>query len=124
LFALDKDGDGQAGAGTGDFFININNGQLVIENNNVARYYISGQTNQALMNFYAGDGRIEAQNLIAQQIKIFHRGSNDMIVHPVQSLVGTDLYGGGLFSTGNLISVTHPPDFNIPVHYTGSVIFQ
>lgn len=125
LFSLDSDGDGVEGAGTGDFFITVNNDQLVILNNNVSRYYISGQTNEALLNFYAGDGRIEAQNLIAQHIKIYHRGSNDMIVHPIQSLTGADYNGGGLFSTGNLISVTFPPIRSpLPVHYIGQVIYQ
>ena len=130
LFALDSDGDGREGAGTGDFFIAINNYQLVILNNNVSRYYITGQTNEALLNFYAGDGRIEAQNLIAQNIKVFHRGSNDMIVHPIQSLTATlnPITGeviGGLFSTGNLISVNYPPIHNpLPVYYQGQVIYN
>ncbi len=124
LFSLDRDGDGMEGAGTGDFYINVNNSQLVIENNNVSRFYLSGQTNEALLNLYAGDGRIEAQDLIAQHIKVYHRGSNDMIVHPIQSLTGGSLNGGGLFSTGNLISVTYPPIRTpLPVHYIGQVIY-
>ena len=50
LFALDKNGDGISGAGTGDFFISVNNNQLVIENNNLSRYFISGATQQAIFN--------------------------------------------------------------------------
>ena len=53
------------------FFINVNNGQLVIENNNVSRYYISGTTTEGLFNIYAGDGRIDASNLLAQRVKVF-----------------------------------------------------
>lgn len=127
LFAFDTDGDGREGAGTGDFFITINNanpnpigqqGQLVILNNNVSRYYISGQTNQAVFNFYAGDGRIEAENLTAQFIELFHRGSNDMIVKPMQSITGT------MVSTGNVILKNNPPIVTVQQLYQGQVIYN
>lgn len=118
LFALDKDGDGKEGAGTSDFYINVNNSQLVIENNNVARYFISGNTNQAFFNFYAGDGRIEAPNLTAQTIKVFHRGSNDMIVKPIQSIVGK------MVSTGDIILKNNPPIVDVEELYQGQVIYN
>jgi hypothetical protein len=118
LFSLDSDGDGVEGAGTGDFFININNAQLVIINNNVSRYYISGQTGEALLNLYAGDGRIEAQNLTAQTIKVYHRGSNDMIVRPIQSITGK------LVSTGNVVLMNNPAVVNVEQLYQGQVIYN
>jgi hypothetical protein len=118
LFSLDSDGDGIEGAGTGDFFMNINNGQLVIINNNVSRYYISGQTGEALLNLYAGDGRVEAQNLTAQTIKVYHRGSNDMIVRPIQSITGK------LLSTGNVVLMNNPPIVNVEQLYQGQVIYN
>ncbi|MGG7036921.1 MAG: GIN domain-containing protein, partial [Flavobacterium sp.] len=68
LISLDEISDGKNGSGTGDFHIQVNNSQTIIENNNVSRFYISGQTNEAVMNFYNGNGRIEAGNLIAQNI--------------------------------------------------------
>lgn len=118
LFALDKDGDGREGAGTSDFYITINNSQLVIENNNVARYFISGTTNEAFFNFYSGDGRIEAPNLTAQTIKVFHRGSNDMIVKPIQSIKGK------MVSTGNIILKNNPPIVDVEELYQGHVIYN
>ncbi|WP_395065968.1 head GIN domain-containing protein [Flavobacterium sp.] len=118
ISALDKDADGEEGAGTGDFYINVNNNQLVIENNNVSRYFISGTTNEALLNLYAGDGRIDAQELTAQNIKIYHRGSNDMIVKPIQSITGE------MVSTGNIILKNNPPIVNIQQLYQGHVIYN
>lgn len=118
LFALDKDADGREGSGTNDFYIEINNNQLVIENNNVARYFISGTTNEANLNFYAGDGRIDASNLTAQTIKVFHRGSNDMIVRPIQSITGK------MVSTGNIILKNNPPIVNVQQLYQGHVIYN
>jgi hypothetical protein len=118
LFALDVDGDGIDGAGTNDFHIQVNNSQLVIETNNVARFYISGATGEALLNFYEGDSRIEAQNLIAQKIKVYHRGSNDMIVKPIQSITGK------MVSTGNVVLKNNPPIVDVEQLYHGKVIYN
>jgi hypothetical protein len=118
LFALDKDGDGRDGAGTNDFYLNINNNQLVIENNNVARYFISGTTNEANFNLYAGDGRIDASNLTTQTLKVFHRGSNDMIVRPMQSIIGK------MVSTGNIILKNNPPLVDVQQWYQGHIIYN
>ena len=115
--AMDKDGDGESGAGTGDFILNVNNDYLNIANNNVSRFYLSGQTNTANFNFYFGDGRIEAQDLIAQHMLIYHRGSNDMIVRPIQSITGT------MVSTGNVILKNVPPIVEIQELYQGIVIY-
>jgi len=118
LYAFDKNGDGREGAGTSDFHININNSLLVIENNNVARYFISGNTVNATFNFYAGDGRIEAANLTAQYINVYHRGSNDMTVKPIQSIRGK------MVSTGDIILKNNPPIVDVEQLYQGQVIYN
>lgn len=117
FIAIDKDGDGESGAGTGDFILNVDNGYLNIANNNVSRFYLSGQTNTANFNFYFGDGRIEAQNLTAQNIIVYHRGSNDMVVNPIQSISGT------MNSTGNIILKNAPPIVQVEELYRGRVIY-
>ena len=118
IYALDKDADGEEGAGTGDFYISVNNNQLVIENNNVSRYFISGTTNEANLNLYAGDGRIDASNLTAQTIKVYHRGSNDMLVRPIQSITGK------MVSTGDIILKNNPPIVDVQQLYQGHVIYN
>lgn len=117
FIAMDKDGDGEAGAGTGDFILNIDNDYLNVANNNVSRFYISGQTNTADFNFYFGDGRIEAQDLIAQNMKVYHRGSNDMIVRPIQKITGK------MVSTGNVVLKNVPPLVQVEELYQGRVIY-
>lgn len=106
------------GAGTNDFHIQVENGQTVVENNNVSRFYLSGHTNQALLNLYDGNGRIQAENLIAQEVVLFHRGSNDMVVYPVQKIKGK------MVSTGNVVLKNIPL---LPVEveqlYHGRVIY-
>jgi hypothetical protein len=105
------------GAGTNDFHIQVDNYQTVIENNNVSRYYISGQTDEVLLNFYDGHGRFEGENLIAKRIKVFHRGSNDMVVHPIDSIYGK------MVSTGNIILKNVPPIVDVEALYQGHVVY-
>lgn len=118
VYAYDTNADGLEGAGTGDFHLTVNCTTLEIGSNNVARFYLSGTANQANFNLYAGDSRIEAPNLLAQNIAVFHRGSNDMIVHPIQSITGR------LMSTGNLILTSTPPVVDIEQLYQGYVIYN
>ena len=118
ILSLDTEADGESGAGTGDFVLNLDTTYLTISNNNVSRFYLSGQTENATFNFYFGDGRIEAQDLIAQHINVFHRGSNDMIVYPVQSVTGV------LNSTGNVVLKNVPPIVTpLDVLFTGHIVY-
>ena len=106
------------GAGTGDFYLQINNNNLVVDSNNISNFYLSGQTDTFNANFYEGNGRIEAANLTANNLIVFHRGSNDMIVKPMQSIKGN------MYSTGNIICKNHPPVVDVTPHYQGQLIFN
>ena len=113
LFSIDA----SDGAGTGDFNIQVANGQLVVESNNVSNFYVSGQCEEMLLNFYFGNGRFYGEDLYAENIKIFQRGSNDMIVFPVAKIEGT------IFSTGNVILKNVPPVVDVEEVFTGRVIY-
>lgn len=114
LFSLGDDGDE---AGTGDFYVLVNNGQLVIESNNISNFYINGNCDEMLLNFYFGNGRFNGENLIVEKINIFHRGTNDMIVKPIQSI------NGSIHATGNVVLENVPPVVNVEEVYTGRVIY-
>lgn len=106
------------GAATGDFNLKIDNNQLVIESNNVANFYISGKTKDFLASFYEGNGRIEAANLLADSINVFHRGSNDMVLNPQIKMTGK------MVSTGNIIC-KNPNVINEVVSlFQGQVLFN
>ena len=113
LFALNE-----AEAGTGDFYFNINNGQTVIESNHVSNFYISGNTSELLCNFYFGTGKFYGENFICQNIKIFQRGSNDMILKPIQSI------SGKILNTGNVILKNNPPIINVEQLFSGHLIMN
>lgn len=102
----------------GDFRLAVNLTTLRIVTNNISSFYITGQTENLNIGFFAGAGRFEGENLIAQNVNVFHRGSNDMIVNPQQSLTGE------LRSTGDLISVNHPPIVDVEQFYTGQLIIE
>ncbi|MBN4070375.1 DUF2807 domain-containing protein [Olleya sp. AH-315-F22] len=101
----------------GDFRLNVNTMQLRITANNISSFYITGQTENLNIGFFAGSGRFEGENLIAENVDVFHRGSNDMIVNPQQSITGE------LRSTGDLISRNQPPIVEVQQFYTGQLIF-
>ncbi|MEZ4795615.1 MAG: head GIN domain-containing protein [Flavobacteriaceae bacterium] len=102
----------------GDFRLQVEVDKLNAVANNISSFYISGTVNNLIIGFFSGAGRFEGENLIAQNIEVFHRGSNDMIVNPQMSL------SGELRGTGNLISVNQPPMVNVQQFYTGALIFE
>jgi hypothetical protein len=62
LFSIDL----TDGAGTGDFYIAVDNVvQLIVESNNVSNFYINGFVDQMVLSFYFGNGRFYGQNLNA-----------------------------------------------------------
>jgi Putative auto-transporter adhesin, head GIN domain len=118
IIAVDKNGDGKEGSGTGDFFLNITNDQLVIVNNSLSRYYLSGTTKQFTIGIYNGDGRIEAQNFLADNCYLYHRGSNDVVVSVNQKMEGK------LVSTGNLILKKTPAILSVEELYLGRILYN
>lgn len=105
-------------AGTGDFRLKMQSGQLVVETNTLAGYIIEGEVQELLVNFYAGDGKFEGANLHANTIKVFQRSSNDLILYPIESIEG-DIYG-----LGNVILKNNPATVQVTEHYTGKLIIE
>lgn len=102
----------------GDFRLEVDTNKLRIVTNNISSQYISGKTNDLYVGYFAGAGRFEGANLIAQHVQISHRGSNDMIVNPQQSLTGV------LRGVGDLISINRPSVVDVEQLYSGSLIFN
>ena len=106
------------GAGTGDFHLTVNNDVLEINTNNVAGFYLSGATVNLIAGFYEGNGILQAQDLISYSVYLFHRGSNDIYVHPTNDI------SGNIYSTGNVYCCPQPPIVNVERHYKGKLIFN
>ena len=117
LYSLD-DGDGFDGVGTGDFHLNVDNTYLSVETNNISQFHISGKTKQFNVRFYSGNGILKAGQLQANNISIFHRGTNDMFVHPLHEIKG-DIY-----NLGNVYAGFRPEIVEVNEHYRGKLIFN
>lgn len=114
LFTLEE----EKVTGTGDFRLNLQCGQLVVESNTLAGYFIEGEVQELLVNFYSGDGKFVGTNFQATKIKVFHRSSNNLILYPTESIMG-DIYGNG-----NIILKNIPSIIQITEHYTGKLIIE
>ena len=102
----------------GDFRLQINSSRLNVVSNNISSFYISGQVDDLSIGFFSGAGRFQGEDLLAENVAVYHRGSNDMIVNPISSLTGE------LRGTGDLISLNNPPVVEIAQLYTGQLIFE
>lgn len=102
----------------GDFYLNLDVNELSILSNNLSSFYLSGTVDNFNINLSDGDGRIEAEDLTAKQIEVYHRGSNDIILTPTEQIEGT------ILGTGNVILKNTPPLVNVEVLYTGQLILE
>jgi hypothetical protein len=113
LFSIDIND----GAGTGDFRLALRTTNLYVESNNVSNFYLTGQTENLHVFFSWGNGIFYGENLVANTITLFHRGSNDMILFPFNSITGN------IYSTGNVVLKNNPIESpNIIQHFTGRLI--
>ena len=67
---------------------------------------------------YAGDCRIYSEDLIIQNLSVFHRSSGPMVVNPQQSIKGK------IVSLGDVISKNKPPIVEVEELYRGRLIFE
>ncbi len=102
----------------GDFDLHIQNQTLKIISNGSSIFTITGTTTNLQIGFYSGSSRFIGSNLIATNILVVQKSTNDMLIHPINRLEGD------IFSIGDVISYNHPNSIDITEHYTGRLIFN
>ncbi len=102
----------------GDFKLNLEVESLNVVANGLSKFYLSGSATTANFGLYAGDCRIFSENLIVQNLFIFHRSTGEMVVNPQQAIRGK------IVSLGNVISKTRPPIVEVEELYRGKLIFE
>ncbi|MDH5365796.1 MAG: DUF2807 domain-containing protein [Cyclobacteriaceae bacterium] len=102
---------------SGDYYLDVTGRELRISSNKVSNFYINGSIEKLFVGFYSGQGRFEGTDLIANNVNIFHRGSNDMMVNPQLLLTGS------IEAFGNLIVTNVPDSVNIIQNGPGQVIY-
>ena len=105
-------------AASGNFYLNLNAQNFVIESNSIASFFLSGNANIFTINYYAGNGRCDASLLTANEVNVFHRSTNNILVRPQTAL------RGNLYSTGNLIYSIVPEILDVNTYFSGQLIFQ
>lgn len=102
----------------GSFDIELASESVSIVSNGIAFFQLTGTTINFNINVAAGDSRIEAENLIAENVNLNHRGSNDVFVNPQQSITGV------VRGNGDVISSNRPPEIDVEELFNGRLIFR
>lgn len=102
----------------GDFILDLEVQNLRITNDNYSHFFLTGSVENFNGFFAAGNGRLEARELIVQNYDLFHRGTNKLIINPQQSLKGE------IVSYGDIISVNRPPEVDVKEKFRGKLIFE
>jgi len=102
----------------GEFDLEVDTQDLGVVVNGIAYFQLKGNTENLRLTIAAGDSRIEAGNLTAQNVSLNHRGSNDMFVNPQRSISGT------IRGTGDVISANRPENVAVEELYKGRLVFQ
>lgn len=110
--------DPEAEYTSGLFDLEIENQSVTIVSNGLSYYKLRGATNNFNVTLAAGDSRVEAKDLVAQNIRINHRASNDILITPQVVLRGE------ISGTGDVISYNTPATVNVQELYKGKLIFK
>ena len=102
----------------GEFDLELNAENVIIIVNGIAYFKLNGNTENLNITIAAGDSRIDAASLIADNIALNHRGTNDVQINPQQSISGV------IRGTGDVISYNQPPTVDVEELYTGKLIFK
>jgi hypothetical protein len=102
----------------GSFDLDLNATSVSVVVNGIAYFKLSGTAENLNLNIAAGDSRIEAENLVAQNVNINHRGTNDMLVNPQLALRGI------IRGTGDVISFNRPATVAVEEIFNGRLVFR
>jgi len=102
----------------GSFDLDLATQNLSIVANGIAYFQLRGTTNNLNVTISAGDSRVEAENLLAQEVNLNHRGSNNIRINPQDALRGV------IRGTGDVVSFNRPPTVEVEEIYRGRLIFR
>ena len=102
----------------GSFDLELDSQSVQVVSNGIAYFVLRGRTVNLSINIAAGDSRVEAELLTAQNVTIEHRGSNDILINPQTSLRGV------ISSTGDVVSFNRPPEVDVELIFNGKLIFR
>lgn len=102
----------------GEFDLELASQSVRVFVNGITYFKLRGTTEQLTLTIASGAARIEAENLVAQNVNVNHRGSNDMFINPQLSVSGV------IRGNGNVIGSNRPPTVEVEELYRGRLIFR
>lgn len=100
------------------FKLKLNNESITVEDNQVGYFQLSGKTNVLDVQLYGANGVVDAKDLEATNVKLYHRSNQNIHLFPVEKIEGT------LYSVGNAYLYHKPDIVNVTKLYTGSVFYK
>jgi len=102
----------------GAFNLELASQTIAIVTNGIAYFKLSGTASNLNILIAAGDSRIEADNLVSENVSLNHRGSNDIFVNPQERISGV------IRGYGDVISVNRPTEIEVETLFNGRLIFK
>ncbi len=103
---------------SGDFYLNIICDEFRVAANGQSVFYITGKAERATLSFADEMPRFEGKEFLINELTVFQRSANKMIVNPIQSIVGK------IVATGDIISYNRPPLVDVKELFTGRLLFE
>ncbi|MGB5358309.1 MAG: DUF2807 domain-containing protein, partial [Eudoraea sp.] len=102
----------------GAFNLELASQRVNVVVNGIAYFKLRGSSENFSVVIAAGDSRVEATSLLVPNVTINHRGSNDILINPQESLRGT------IRGTGDVRSYNRPDIVEVQELYKGRLIFD
>lgn len=102
----------------GRFILHIDSEVLKVDADGLSIFDITGSVGKLQISFFDQAPRFNGEHLIAQNVQVYHRAANKIIVNPQEKIEGT------LISTGDVIAVNRPPIVEVEERWTGRLIFD
>ncbi len=101
--------------GSFDLTLDVEAVRVVV--NGIASVRLQGSAGLLEVNIAAGDSRVDARELQAAQVRINHRGSNAILVNPIDRIEGL------IRGYGDVRSFNRPPEVEVTELFRGRLIF-
>ncbi|AFL81320.1 Protein of unknown function (DUF2807) [Aequorivita sublithincola DSM 14238] len=103
---------------SGDFFLNLRCEEFNVSANGQSVFYITGTAEKANLSFADEMPRFEGKDFAINDLTVFQRSANKMIVNPQQSIVGK------IVATGDIVSYNRSPLVDVKELFTGRLLFE
>ena len=101
----------------GSFDLDLDVGTLRVVVNGIANLSLRGTAGLLQVNIAAGDSRVDASGLQAERVRVDHRGSNAILVNPVNRIEGL------IRGYGDVRSFNRPPEVDVTELFRVRLIF-